>query len=49
MIPFKIGPVIELITDKNTFFIVLVIELSMYLKSAPEFESEFEAKKLRTY
>ena len=29
MIPLKIGSVIELVTDKNTFFIVLVIELSM--------------------
>ena len=34
MIPLKIGSVIELTTDKNTFFIVLVINLSMYSKSA---------------
>ena len=34
MIPFKIGSAIELITDRNTFFIVLVIELSMCSKSA---------------
>ena len=40
MIPLKIGSVIELITDKNTFFIVLVIELSMYSKSASEFRSD---------
>ena len=49
MIPLKIGSVIELITNKNTFFMVLVIELSIYSKSASEFESEFEAKNLRTY
>ena len=49
MIPLKIGSVIELIADKNTFFIVLVIELLMYSKSASEFESVFEAKNLRTY
>ena len=49
IIPVKIGSVIELITAKNTLFIVLVIELSMYSKSASEFESEFEAKNLRTY
>ena len=49
MIPLKIGLVIKLITDKNTIFIVLVIELSIYSKSASEFESEFEAKNLCTY
>ena len=49
MIPLKIGSVIELIIDKNTFFIVLVIELSIHSKSASEFESEFEGKNLRTH
>ena len=44
IITLKIGSVIELITDKNTFFIVLAIEILMYSKSASEFESVFEAK-----
>ena len=44
MIPLKIGSVIEIITDKNTFFIVLVIELSMYSKSASEFDQSSKLK-----
>ena len=49
MIPLKIGSVIELIMDKDTFFIVLVIDLLMYSQSASEFESEFKAKNFRTH
>ena len=37
MILLKFGSVIELITDKNTFFFVLLIELLMYSKSASKF------------
>ena len=37
MIPLKFESVIELITDKNTFFFVLLIELLMYSKSASKF------------
>ena len=43
IIPLKIGSVIELITNKNVFFIVLIIESLMYSKYASEFEL-FEAK-----
>ena len=49
IIKLKIGSVIELITHKNIFFVVLVIELLMYSKSASEFELVIEVKNLRTY